>query len=285
MLQIISETGEIVGYDNHDWEERLIEDCKAIVTEARFNAEWAVVEGYWHLGERIVNDTEYKRHEQNKAGAVLQRVGKVIGVSTSTLYYAIQFYNKFPSLDMLPQGKNVSWRSVIKLLGSGKIIGDSTGDEWYTPGKYIKSVRAVLGGIDLDPASCEQANRVIKAKKIYTASDSGLDHTWRGRVFINPPYSDNKKFAEKLRDEYSTGNVTEAIALLGAHAIETQWFAPYWDHVLCFTGHRINFNTPDGQAVAGNINGSVFVHLGNISQHESFADEFGKHGYVVKRWP
>jgi hypothetical protein len=71
--------------------------------------------------------------------------------------------------------------------------------------------------------------------------------------------------------------------LLGAHAIETLWFALYWDHVLCFTGHRIKFNTPTGPAVAGNIAGSVFVYLGKAQR--KFADEFKKHGFTVKRWP
>ena len=164
-----------------------------------------------------------------------------------------------------------------------QIIGDSTGNEWWTPKQYIDSVRKVLGEIDLDPASCEEANKIVKAKQIYTESDSGLKYPWIGRVFMNPPYSANKEFAEKMLYEYKINNTTEAIILLGAHAIETKWFADYWDHVLCFTGHRIKFNTPTGAAIAGNIAGSVFVHLGEDSH--KFAEEFNKHGYVVARWP
>jgi phage N-6-adenine-methyltransferase len=164
-----------------------------------------------------------------------------------------------------------------------QIIGDPTGNEWWTPAIYIKSVRNVLGEIDLDPASCEEANTIVQAKQIYTEEDSGLAHSWYGRVFMNPPYSANQDFAEKMREEYAIGNVTEAIVLLGAHAIETKWFASYWDHVLCFTGHRIKFDTPTGPAIAGNIAGSVFVHL-SLDSHK-FADEFNQHGYIVKRWP
>ena len=283
-LTIDNETGEIIGYDNHDWEERLIEDCKAIIVESEFNSRMALVDGYWLLGERIVTDENYQKAAKGNLSS-LSDLSKNIGTGERTIYRAMQFYEKYPDYEKFLEtvGKNISWNKIITELLPGKIIGDSTGDEWYTPGKYIDSVRAVLGGIDLDPASCEQANRVVKANKIYTLEDSGLDHEWKGRVFINPPYSDNKKFAEKLRAEYSSGNVTEAIALLGAHAIETHWFAPYWDYVLCFTGHRIKFNTPDGPTKAGNINGSVFVHLGKDSH--KFADEFSKHGYVVRRWP
>ena len=164
-----------------------------------------------------------------------------------------------------------------------QIIGDSTGNEWWTPSAYIESVRAVLGEIDLDPASCPEANAVVKAKKFFSEEDNGLNHEWTGRVFTNPPYSANKEFAEKMLDEYKSGNTTEAVVLLGAHAIETKWFADYWDYTLCFTGHRIKFNTPNGPAVAGNIAGSVFVYLGNDSL--KFAKEFNKHGFIVRRWP
>jgi len=166
---------------------------------------------------------------------------------------------------------------------SVQIIGDSTGNEWWTPAEYIESVRTVLGGIDLDPASCEEANLVVKAKRIYTEEDSGLDHKWTGRVFMNPPYSANQDFTSKVLEHYQAGHISAAIVLLGAHAIETKWFAPYWDEVLCFTGGRIKFNTPTGPAKAGNIAGSVFIYLG--PEQKAFAKEFDpKHGFVVKRW-
>ena len=34
----------------------------------------------------------------------------------------------------------------------------SASQEWYTPAPILERVRAVLGPIDLDPASCEEAN-------------------------------------------------------------------------------------------------------------------------------
>ncbi len=179
--------------------------------------------------------------------------------------------------------KNVEPTTFGLLRYALQIIGDSTGNEWWTPAPYIESVRHVLGEIDLDPASCEEANRIVGAKQIYTEEDSGLQHPWTGRIFMNPPYSANQDFAEKMCKEYKEGNVTEAVVLLGAHAIETKWFAPYWDFTLCFTGHRIKFNTPTGPAIAGNIAGSVFIHLGKDGH--KFAEEFNKHGYVVRRWP
>ena len=40
-------------------------------------------------------------------------------------------------------------------------------NEWYTPKKYVDVARQILGEIDLDPASCIVANRVIKAKQFW----------------------------------------------------------------------------------------------------------------------
>lgn len=113
---IVITSKSIVGYDDGDWYEVLVEDCKAIIVEARFNACWSVIEGHHKLGERIVTDTEYKRHEQNKSGELLARVRKDLNMSESTLYRAIQFYRKYPELEMLPVGKDWSWRRIVNEL-------------------------------------------------------------------------------------------------------------------------------------------------------------------------
>src|SRR6266849_1217818 len=39
--------------------------------------------------------------------------------------------------------------------------------EWYTPKKFIDAARKVLGEIELDPASSQQANRIVKATTFY----------------------------------------------------------------------------------------------------------------------
>lgn len=79
--------------------------------------------------------------------------------------------------------------------------------EWYSPPEVIDRVHRVLGGIDLDPASCEVANRRVRAERIFTAPKfdtvgelgglpvrryhgrGGLDADWSGRnVWMNPPF-------------------------------------------------------------------------------------------------
>jgi hypothetical protein len=54
-----------------------------------------------------------------------------------------------------------------------------TGDyEWYTPRQYIELAKQVMGGIDLDPASCEAAQRTLQAGKYYTIEQNGLLEPW-----------------------------------------------------------------------------------------------------------
>jgi len=158
----------------------------------------------------------------------------------------------------------------------------SESNEWYTPAEYIQAVRAVLGSIDLDPASCAQANETVQAATYYTSEQDGLQQRWFGKVFCNPPYGGlSGPFAAKLVEEYRTGNVDEAILLVNANSTDTQWFQPLWDYVLCFTDHRINFIAPQGSA-SGSTHGSVFVYLG--SDADVFASVFGQFGAVVARY-
>jgi hypothetical protein len=57
-------------------------------------------------------------------------------------------------------------------------------NEWYTPAKYIEAARAVLGSIDVDPASNNIAQRIVGAAKYYTKENSGLDKEWHGNVWL-----------------------------------------------------------------------------------------------------
>lgn len=90
--------------------------------------------------------------------------------------------------------------------------------EWYTPSPFVEAARDVMRGIDLDPASHEEANRTVKAARFFTADDDGLSQLWNGRVFLNPPGGKDKnrnplvpQFWQKLVHEYHRGAVTDAI--------------------------------------------------------------------------
>jgi hypothetical protein len=88
----------------------------------------------------------------------------------------------------------------------------------FTPPAIVEAARSLLGGIDLDPASCPEANSYIKAKLIFTKRDDGFVTSWKGRVFLNPPggrmennRSSQKEWWFKLAREWIEGRVEAAI--------------------------------------------------------------------------
>ena len=153
--------------------------------------------------------------------------------------------------------------------------------EWYTPEHVIEAAAVVLGDIDLDPASCESANRIVDALKFYTVDDNGLEQPWKGRVWLNPPYDDVGPWVEKLIAEYEAGNVTEAILLVNANT-ETRWFEKLWKFSICFVRGRLKFWNPEKTTAVGAPHGNAVCYVGAFP--ERFADEFQKLGtvYAIK---
>jgi hypothetical protein len=121
----------------------------------------------------------------------------------------------------------------------------STGDyEWYTPREVLALVRAVLGVIDVDPASCAAAQVNVQARISYTLADDGLRQPWPGKVFLNPPYAFPlvARFIGKLFAEIEAEHTTEAILLVNA-ATDTDWFQAAFQRAdaVCFPDGRIHF--------------------------------------------
>jgi len=98
--------------EKNDWWINLTEDCKAIITEAVFTSRWALVEGYWKLGERIREDKMAQEHAKGNKTFV-QDLARNLETSDRTLYYALQAYDKYPNLEDMPEGKNLSWNKLI----------------------------------------------------------------------------------------------------------------------------------------------------------------------------
>lgn len=153
-------------------------------------------------------------------------------------------------------------------------------NEWYTPEEYADMAREVMGSIDLDPASCDDANAVIKAATYYTKDDDGLTKDWLGNVWCNPPYSRDlmPAFVEKLRSSYESGGVQQAI-LLSHNNTDTAWFHNLASvaSAICFPKKRIKFYR--GEDIAAPTNGQAFFYLGD--RVEDFKDAFCSIGFVV----
>lgn len=119
-----------------------------------------------------------------------------------------------------------------------------TSDEWYTPRHVIEAARLVLGGIDLDPASCMTAQEVVQAGTYYTREQDGLSLPWFGRVWLNPPYSypGVQDFTARLHAEYQSGTIDSGILLINNTSVETAWCQRLLQHYpICIHRGRINF--------------------------------------------
>jgi len=155
-----------------------------------------------------------------------------------------------------------------------------TGDqESYTPEIYIESARSVMGSIDLDPASSDKAQEIVKAKKYFTKLDNGLIQKWEGNIFLNPPYSHPEilQFIEKLLNDLRDGQ--QAI-LLTNNNTDTNFFhkASKRASAVCFTKGRINFYKEDNSKTYP-TNGQVFYYFGN--NRKSFIEHFSSFGMIM----
>lgn len=146
--------------------------------------------------------------------------------------------------------------------------------EWYTPAHIVHSVQKLLGTIDIDPCSNSTINPTIPARQLYTKVENGLRQTWKGRVYMNPPYGrEIREWVEKLHEEYQAHNTKEAIALLPART-DTKWFRILRKYPRCFIHGRLKFGNAKNSAPFP----SVVVYLG--VQQEKFRQVFSELGDV-----
>jgi hypothetical protein len=142
--------------------------------------------------------------------------------------------------------------------------------EFYTPPAIVEAARATMGGIDLDPASCAEANEVVGARCYYMAR--GLKLSWRkdvnhnlalgstfgnpgtpARVFLNPPGGKVGKRSsavvwwEKLCNEWLDGNVEQAVYIcFNLEVLNTTQASPSpcLDFPICYFRQRPRFWPP-----------------------------------------
>ena len=159
-------------------------------------------------------------------------------------------------------------------------------DTWQTPPYIADLCRDVFGGcIDLDPASCAEANSRIKAIYFYNEKSNGLRMPWHGKVFLNPPYESAggaEKFIEKLIHELSCGNVKEAITVLNLQSVPTRWFPRVREYSSAHAifGKRIQFYGPlsksgNSTAFGASKNGTIFSYFGKDPSR--FLEVFSPH--------
>jgi len=143
--------------------------------------------------------------------------------------------------------------------------------ERYTPSWVGDLVHSVMGGIDLDPASCELANKAIRANHFFTVKVNGLRQNWFGNVFCNPPYGQGIRYwIEKMELEYYNQRMQQGCLFVDAIS-DSSWFHSLWDYPLCFFHESIN----EDKSSRGNVVAGFGVDT------DRFTKVFGNHGQIV----
>ena len=114
-----------------------------------------------------------------------------------------------------------------------------------------------------------------------TVSSALTGTAWRGRAWLNPPYSQPAigEFVSKLVAELYAGHVTSAVMLTHNYT-DTAWFheAQSAATAICFTRGRVKFVNPAGETAAP-TQGQAFFYFG--SNPAPFVARFSEIGFVV----
>ena len=243
----------------------------------------------WRMGElsAALERHDSGHHEpvisgdQRFKNEVLREAGISHGVASRAERIAAMPEEEFERLVEAPAAPTLD--SLLR-AATGKTaphIGENSGEnEWYTPAAIIEAARNVMGGIDLDPATSEIAQRTVQAAACYTREDDGLVREWHGRIWLNPPYEKGliDKFVMKIIHEYGSERLTQACVLVN-NATETGWGQTLLanSNSVCFLAKRVRFLSPDGEKGAP-LQGQMLAGI-NVDA-DDFRAEFETLGVV-----
>lgn len=129
-------------------------------------------------------------------------------------------------------------------------------DEWYTPPHVFKAMRTIF---DVDVASPGgKVTTWIPADRFIT--ENSLAETWRGFIWMNPPFGARNGLVPWLKKFAEHGN---GIALVPDRTSAPWWqqFAPRMDRIL-FVTPKIKFIGADGVAGRSPAQGTCLMAIG-----------------------
>lgn len=252
--------------------------------------------------KKAVGQRGPQKMDQNDPAFTADKLAEQFGVSAPTVKRAGKFADAVEKLDLASEVAKGELKTTQKaVVEAAKTLPDnptqeqkdearkhvhvganSGNNEWYTPPVFIEKARAVMGSIDLDPATSEIANATVNASRYFTASDNGLEQEWSGRVWMNPPYAQPliQQFSERVADEVDKKAVDQACVLVN-NATETAWFQRMLASAaaVCFPRSRVRFIDPEGKPSGAPLQGQALIYFGN--NKEAFAEQFKELGAIL----
>ena len=177
------------------------------------------------------------------------------------------------------------------------ILHSNATAEWYSPQYIVEASRHIMGGITLDPASCTEANEIVKADFIWTKEHSGLANTWTGNVFLNPPSRCDgllscekrctcklpRKFMHRMFEMYYEGPVMNAI-YIGFNIGQLKYLEDEHFHSddvrFVIPRKRIKFWQPGVEKNNPTQDNFILLLSRDLKVRTRFDDVFGTHGQV-----
>ena len=125
-----------------------------------------------------------------------------------------------------------------------RVLFSRKSDNWATPRSFLIE-RGFVGWYDPCPLGFNG-----------DVADDGLKHSWFGKVFVNPPYSEIRLWIEKAIEQ---SEHCERIVLLVPARTDTRWFHDlvYCRYTIVFLRGRLKFG--DGKNSAPFPSMLVFI--------------------------
>lgn len=148
------------------------------------------------------------------------------------------------------------------------------GDDFYTPIEIVNAAREAMGGIDLDAASHWRANYEHKIPEYFHVHRSAFENDWYGKVWLNPPYGNNKPWFDRMMQFIENGAIEQLCMISPVWVFNTQQALPIMKKVSAsiilsptpsFWGHP-------SETRNGTNHPHMLIYIGN--RRESFIKAF-----------
>lgn len=92
-----------------NWYENFIEECVSSWQEKNWTLAWGVIERNHSIGETI---RRYSEQQNASVTHLVQLAADKIQCSETLIWQCLDFFDKFPDMNALPEGKAMNWTKI-----------------------------------------------------------------------------------------------------------------------------------------------------------------------------